>query len=75
VPPGVGGDLGSVGEFREKGVQLSNYLRALADGSGNALDRTRAHVTDREYARQVGFERPVDVCAGAHKALVIEHHA
>src|SRR6516225_1301181 len=75
VSPGVGGERGSVAEFREKGVQLGNYLRALSDSSGNALDRTRAHITDREYARQVGFERPLDVCAGAHEALVIEHHA
>jgi hypothetical protein len=75
VSPGVGGEPGSVAEFREEGVQLGNYLCALADGSGNALDRARAHITDREYAAQVGFERPLDVCAGAHKALVIEYHA
>src|SRR6516225_9366269 len=58
-----------------KGVQLGNYLCALSDGSGNALDRTRAHITHREYARQVGFERSVDVSAGAHEPLVIDHHA
>jgi len=45
VSPGVGGERGSVVEFREKGVQLGNDLCALADGSGNALDRTRAHIT------------------------------
>ena len=66
MSPGAGGKPGSVAEFREKGVQLGNYLCAVADGSGYALDR---HITDREYAGQVGFERPVDVCAGAHKAL------
>src|SRR6516162_4459440 len=41
----------------------------LSDGSGNALDRTRAHITDREYAWQVSFERPLDVCAGTHETL------
>jgi len=58
-----------------KGVECCYYLCALSDGSGNALDRTRAHIADREDARQVGFERPVHVRAGPHKALVIEHHA
>jgi hypothetical protein len=55
-------------------VQLGNYLCAFSDGSGNALNRTRTHITDREYTGQVGFEGPVGVCAGPHKALVIEHH-
>jgi hypothetical protein len=62
-------------EFREKGVQCRYDLCALSDGRGNALDRTRAHITDRVYTRQVSFERLVDVCAGAHKAFVVEHHA
>ena len=61
MSPGVGGERVSVAEFREKGVQLGDYLCALADGSGNALDRTRAYITDCEYAGQVGFERPADV--------------
>jgi hypothetical protein len=74
VSPGVGGECGSVAAFREKGVQCGYDLCALSDGRGNALDRTRAHIADREYARQVGFERPVDVCAGTHEPLVIEHH-
>jgi hypothetical protein len=64
VSPAVGGERGSVAEFRKKGVQCGDDLCALSDGRGNALDRTRAHIADREYARQVGFERPVDVCAG-----------
>jgi hypothetical protein len=55
-------------------VQRGYYLCALSDGSGNALDRTRAHITDREYTRQVRFERPVHVWARADEALVIEHH-
>jgi len=59
VSPGVGGERGSVTEFREKGVQLGNYLCALADGSGNALDRARAHVTDREYAGQVAMNASI----------------
>ena len=69
MPLGVGRERGSIAVFREKGVQLGNYLCPLTDGRGYALDRTRPHITDREYAGQVGFERPVDVCAGAHKAL------
>jgi hypothetical protein len=74
VSPRVGGERGSVAAFREKGVQSCYDLCALSDGSGNAVDRTRAHIADRVYARQVGFERLVDVCAGTHKAFVIEHH-
>ena len=75
MSPGVCGQRGAVAAFREKGVQFGNYLCALADGSGYALDRTRAYITDCEYTGQVGFERPVDVCAGAHKAFVIDHDA
>jgi hypothetical protein len=36
--------------------------------------RSRAHVTDREYTGQAGFERPEDVGAGAHKPLIVEPH-
>src|ERR1700738_2079853 len=75
VSPGVGGGCDLVAGFREKGVQRRYNLCALSDGSGNALDGPGAHVTDREYTRQVGFERPLHVCARAHEALVIEHHA
>ena len=41
MSPGVGGKPGSVAEFREKGVQLGNYLCPLTDGRGYALDRNQ----------------------------------
>jgi hypothetical protein len=72
VSPGAGGERGSVTGSREKGVQCCHYLCAFADGSSNALDRARAHITDREDTRQVGFERSLAVSARAHEALVIE---
>jgi hypothetical protein len=75
LSPGVGGEHGAVAAFREKAVQCRYDLCALSDGRRNALDRTRAHITDRVYAGQVGFERLVDVCAGAHKAFVVEDDA
>ena len=56
-------------------MKRRDHLRAFADGSGNALDRSRAHVADREDAGQTGFERPLHVHARADKALVVERHA
>src|SRR6202035_2100446 len=35
----------------ELGVQRRRHLRALSDGGGDALDRTRAYVADGELAR------------------------
>src|SRR5207302_5655592 len=64
-----------VAGFRQKGVQSRHHLRAIADRSGDTFGRSRAHVADCEYAGQTGFERPEKVGAGAHKALVVEHHA
>jgi hypothetical protein len=47
VSPAVGGECCSVAGFREKAVECRYDLSALSDGRGNALDRTRGHVTDR----------------------------
>src|SRR5258707_14939397 len=37
--------------------KCGHHLGAFADGGGNALDRSRSHVADREYAGQAGLER------------------
>ena len=63
-----------VAGFREERVKRRHHLRAFANGSGNSLDRSRAHVADREYSGQGGFERPLNVRARADKAAVIECH-
>src|SRR6185437_760166 len=39
-----------LGGVAEKGMQRRHHLGALADRAADALDRTRAHVADREYA-------------------------
>ena len=44
------------------------HLCAFSNRRGNSFDRSRAHVTDGEYARQAGFEWPVDVGARAREA-------
>ena len=49
-------------------------VESFANGSGNSLDRSRAHVADREDSGQGGFERPLNVRARADKAAVIECH-
>jgi hypothetical protein len=65
LSPGVGGELGFIAGFGEKGVQRGYHLCALPDRRRNALDRSRAHVADREYAGQAGFARDVTAQAGA----------
>jgi hypothetical protein len=47
MSPAVGGECCSVARFREKGVECRYDLSALSDGRNNALDRTRAHITNR----------------------------
>ena len=75
LSPGVGGERGFVAGFGEKGVQRGYHLCALPDRRRNALDRSRAHVADREYAGQAGFERSAGVRVGAYEALGVERHA
>ena len=53
--PGVGGKCGFIAGFREKSVQRGDHLCALSDRRRNALNRSRAHVADREYAGDAGF--------------------
>ena len=56
----------------EIGVQRGDHLGALADGGGDPLDRSGAHVADGEHAGAVGFQRVTPlaaVIAGAHEAL------
>ncbi len=48
-------------------VQRSDHLSALADCGRHPLDRTRADIADRKDTRQAGFERALDVAAGANK--------
>ena len=37
-------------------MKRRHHLRALSDGRGDALDRTRAYVADGEYARAIRFQ-------------------
>src|SRR4029077_12327711 len=39
------------------GMKRRHHLRALSDGGGDALDRTRAYVADGEHARAIRFQR------------------
>jgi hypothetical protein len=41
----------------QKSMQCGDHLRTLAHGGGDALDRSRTHVADREYPPAAGFER------------------
>jgi hypothetical protein len=70
VSPNVVGERGSVAGFGKEGVKRSYHLRAFSNRRGNSFDRSRAHVADREYAWQAGFEWPVDVGARAREALI-----
>src|SRR5665213_4317571 len=63
-------------------MQRRHHLGALADRAADPLDRTRAHVADREYAGHRRFQHrrclPVTLaalCAGHHKAAAIDHDA
>src|ERR1700716_4210270 len=38
------------------GMKRRHHLRALSDGGGDALDRTRAYVADGEHARAIRFQ-------------------
>src|SRR5882762_293265 len=71
VSPSFGGERDFVAGFGKEGVKRSYHLCAFSNRRGNSLDRSRAHVTDGEYARQAGFQWPVDVGARAREALVI----
>ena len=48
----------------EKAVQRRHHLRALADRAADPLDRSGAHVADREHAGHRGFQR-------RHRSLAI----
>jgi len=37
-------------------MKRQHHLGALSDGGGDALDRTRAYVADREHARAIRFQ-------------------
>src|ERR1700724_3221995 len=63
----------------EKTVQRRHHLRALADRAADPLDRSRAHIADREYAGYRGFQRRhrssqilLGLRAGHHEAPAIE---
>ena len=45
--------------LRQEGVQRGHHLGAFADRGGDALDRARARVADREHAGQAGLQRPM----------------
>jgi hypothetical protein len=61
VSSDIGGERGSVADFREEGVKRGYHLCAFTNCSGNSFDRSRAYVADGEYAWQAGFKLPVDV--------------
>ena len=56
-----GGDIGDLAQrlaaVSQKSMQCGDHLRTLAHGGGDALDRSRTHVADREYPSAAGFER------------------
>jgi hypothetical protein len=63
----------------EISVKRSDDLRAFADGSGDALDGTGAHVADGEDSSAAGFQELAcgiaDSDAGEHEAFTIERNA
>jgi hypothetical protein len=55
-------------------MKRRHHLRALSNGGGDALDRTRAYVADGEHARAIRFQRMTffaDNFARADKPLFI----
>ena len=76
-PPDESRRDGIAASLREIGVQRGDHLGAFADGGGDALDRSGAHVADGEDAVAARLQRMTprsEVGARADEALGVERH-